>query len=415
MVKEKRSILMMPAACGLGHAMRCVCLGRALQEKGHNIAFAASKKILDVIRSYKFKHLYETKDESWRATSLTEIGEIVTERSHVQQALNDELQIIERVKPSLIINDFRLTPRFSAHLKNIPWAALASHAFYFTKLRGILNSILIRVNLSNWVEEFSQVSSRLARKVVWLFKETGLPPIEDWPEITLSPFCTLIASIPELEGTSHLPEHAHFVGPLSMNLCEQKKAIEESEIKKRLEKFEIDISLDDKIVYVCLSSPVGDTAFNNYNQQVLSYVQSAFKEAEYKVIIVDKDTDKSASKNNIFITPYLPNELIYRLKHLVAITNGTQMKNMEMAFNIIPMLNLPVSSENLLNALMLSDRGACRVIFGKQLSGTIIKREIRELFSDLSYRVALKNIRHSLKEYVNPGMAIAHLKQYNLI
>ena len=415
MIKEKKSVLMMPAACGLGHAMRCVCLGKALQEKGYNIAFAGSEKILDLIRQYNFKQLYETKDDSWKATSIAEIGEIITERSHVQQSLNDELQIIERVKPKLIINDFRLTPRFSAHVKNIPWVALASHAFYFTKLRSILNSILIRVNLSDWVQEISQISSRLARKVGWLFEKTNLPPIEDWPEITLSPFCTLITSIPELEGISHLPEYAHFVGPLSINLYEQKKAIEESEIKKRLEKYGIDISLDDKVVYVCLSAPIGDKAACGFNQQVLSYVKTAFSGNKYKVIIVNKDTNKPTSANNIFVTPYVPNELIYRLKHLVAITNGTQIKNIEMAFNIIPMLNLPVSSENLLNALILKDKGAVRVIFGKQLSSSIIKKEVYELFNNESYKVALKRIRENLEKYINPEIAIKFLAQHNLI
>jgi len=415
MVKEKKSVLMMPAACGLGHAMRCVCLGKALQEKGYNIAFAGSEKILDLIRQYNFKQLYKAKDESWRATSITEIGEIITEHSHIQQALNDELQIIERVKPNLIINDFRITPRFSAHIKNIPWVALASHAFYFTKLRGILNSILIRINLSDWVQEISQISSRLARKVVWLFEKSGLSPIEDWPEITLSPFCTLITSIPELEGISHLPEYAHFVGPLSINLYEQKKTIEESEIKKGLEKFGIDISLDDKIVYVCLSAPIGDTAAYGFNQQVLSYVRTAFSGDNYKVIIVDKDTDKMISANNIFVTPYVPNEFIYKLKHVVAITNGTQMKNIEMAFNIIPMLNLPVSSENLLNALMLKVKGASRMIFGEQLSSSIIRREVYELFNNESYKVALKRIRKNLERYIDPEIAIKYLMQYNLI
>ena len=415
MVKEKKSVLMMPAACGLGHAMRCVCLGKALQEKGYNIAFAGSEKVLDFIRQYKFKHLYKTKDESWRATSIAEIGEIVTERSHVQQALNDELRIIERIKPNLIINDFRLTPRFSAHIKNIPWVALASHAFYFTKMRNIINSILIRVNLSSWVQEFSQISSRLARKVSWLFEETGLAQIEDWPEMTLSPFCTLITSIPALEGTSHLPENAHFVGPLSLNLHEQEKTMKESEIKKRLKKFGIDISSDNKVVYVCLSAPIGDKAAYGFNQQVLSYVRTAFSRDKYKVIIVDKNINEPNSANNIFVTPYVPNELIYRLKHLVAITNGTQIKNMEMAFNIIPMLNLPVSSENLLNALTLKDKGAVRVIFGKQLSSSIIKKEVYELFNNESYKVELKRIRKNLERYIDPEIAIKYLIQHSLI
>ena len=415
MVKQKRTVLMMPAACGLGHAMRCVCLGKALHEKGYNIAFAASSKILDMIRQYDFKQLHKVKDDSWKAASITEIGEIITRRPHLQQALDDELQIIERVKPGLIINDFRLTPRFSAHIKGIPWAALASHAFYFTEQRHILNSMLIRANLRGWAQEFGQISSRLAEKVGWLFKKTGLAPIKDWPEITLSPFCTLITSIPELEGVEDLPERTYFVGPLSMHLHEHRKNLSESEIKNELNEYGIDISLTNKIIYVCLSAPVGDRTVFGFNKQVLLYVQAAFSDDKYKVIIADKTTKKSVSNNNIFHTPYVPNRLIYSLKNLVAITNGTQIKNMEMAFNMVPMLNLPVSSENLLNAFMLKDKGATRAIFGEQLSGDIIREEVEKLFKSQSYKVALKGLRKSLMKYIDPGVALKCLAQHKLV
>ncbi|MFC1631442.1 hypothetical protein ACFL2I_02705, partial [Candidatus Omnitrophota bacterium] len=84
MAKAKQSVLMMPAACGLAHVMRCICLGKALQEKGCKVVFAGNKNILDLARDYNFKQLYETKDESWKARSIIEIGEIVSKRPHVQ-------------------------------------------------------------------------------------------------------------------------------------------------------------------------------------------------------------------------------------------------------------------------------------------------------------------------------------------
>jgi len=42
MIEKKKSVLMMPAACGLGHAMRCICLGKALQEPIREIIAIAS-------------------------------------------------------------------------------------------------------------------------------------------------------------------------------------------------------------------------------------------------------------------------------------------------------------------------------------------------------------------------------------
>jgi len=120
-------ILFAPASNILAHVGRCVVLARELKARGHSIIFAGTPKFLRdpaVVRPGEFQiHLIDDYDAEEGLEILRKLWKTPRKES-LREHVQSELEMLDEVRPDVVINDFRLTMYLSARLRGIPVISL---------------------------------------------------------------------------------------------------------------------------------------------------------------------------------------------------------------------------------------------------------------------------------------------------
>lgn len=122
----KKRILLTPASNVLAHAGRCLLLARELKQRGHEVILAGSPRYLqdpqvadDAYTCYPLPDF-----EASEGVTLLRMPHRRPPRRLLEQHIQAELELIDRVLPDAVIIDFRLTMYLSAVLRGIPRISL---------------------------------------------------------------------------------------------------------------------------------------------------------------------------------------------------------------------------------------------------------------------------------------------------
>jgi MGT family glycosyltransferase len=126
MATERRTILLAPASEILFHVGRCVVLGRELARRGHRVCLAGSPRYLrdPALRAAEFE-LFPLPD--FAADDGMELLRSVLarpDRALLERMLDAEVALFERLRPDLVVADFRPTIGISARECGVPVASL---------------------------------------------------------------------------------------------------------------------------------------------------------------------------------------------------------------------------------------------------------------------------------------------------
>lgn len=114
------------SACGigLGHAGRCIPIAKELKKQGHEILFSTYGKAVDFVRKNGFP-VIKVKDLTWKekkekvSVSLTVLFLYEIFARFVFQ-INQEMKIIKKFKPNVILSDSRFSTLIAAKILKIP-------------------------------------------------------------------------------------------------------------------------------------------------------------------------------------------------------------------------------------------------------------------------------------------------------
>lgn len=123
------TVLFAPASEVLAHAGRCLVLARALAARGRDVALAGSPRLLGdpAIAGREGLPLYPLEDFTAQAgmrflrTALAR-----PEAAKLRRCVEQELELLERLRPAAVVCDFRLTMFLSAQLRGIPVVSLVN-------------------------------------------------------------------------------------------------------------------------------------------------------------------------------------------------------------------------------------------------------------------------------------------------
>ncbi len=123
---RKPRILFIAEAVTLAHVARPAVLATALDQSLYEVFFAVDPRYNDL-----FPELSDFRHDLWSINSEQFLdalakGKRLYSSEVLERYVRDDLQLIERIKPDLIIGDFRLSLSVSARLKNIPYAAISN-------------------------------------------------------------------------------------------------------------------------------------------------------------------------------------------------------------------------------------------------------------------------------------------------
>jgi UDP:flavonoid glycosyltransferase YjiC (YdhE family) len=222
MLSTRKHLLVIGDSMSLAHTARAMIVARRLESQGHRITFATGPAYLSLARREGFDphEIYAVAPE--RAIEAIRKGSHIFDKQTLARYVESDLALIERVKPDLIVADFRLTLNISAELAKVPyWNILNGYMtrFYAAPQKPPQTFPAVRM-LGHHVSSFffPVIKGLTLRYYAWNFnryrKRVGLKPAGNIFQVMESPYRNFIADLPEFIPCANLPPHFQYIGPL---------------------------------------------------------------------------------------------------------------------------------------------------------------------------------------------------------
>lgn len=381
-------ILFLAESISLAHIGRPLELAFKAFQDGHQIFFACESEKL------KIAHPEELPFATFPLRSIN--SQVFFHRIHnegkfpytfeeLQEYLNEDLRLINEIKPDLIVSDFRLTATIAgeltnrkvAQIANAHWSPFSLCPFLPPPTAAIakLGSFLFKLIRPLAFKVFPAPFNRLR-------KSLHLKPIKDFRTIyTAAGDYTLYADLPQKNMS--IPAHHKWLGPIiwQPKVANNKKYITPS----------------CKNIYITMGG--------SGNLESLFPIFEALKDLKTYYVIsgIPKELKKvlltrfSYLKNNSLITELLdPNTILPNSQ--ITICHGGSGTVYQSLSHGVPVLCLPSHSDQQLVALYAKENGVGEYIYKKRLDSNEIKNLTLQILNASKYQQNAKQIAQEIKD-----------------
>ena len=312
---QMKQILFFAEAVTLAHIARCITLANEIHESGNYIiTIAADNRYDDIVGPIPFQRvpLYSMSSEYF-AKKLAQ-GLPIYNVQTLTDYVNEDLRIIDEIKPDFIIGDFRLSLAISARIKKVPYATI-TNAYWspyadikypvpeipITKIFGVA----VAQKLFDMVRPLAFKLHTLAfNEVCKKFRQTAVG--YDLREVYTHADYTLYADIETLIPMKLLPQNHFFIGPVLWSA------------KVELPLWWQTLPSDKPVIFVTLGSS-GDSSLLPMLLETLSQMPVTVLCVTAKKTILEK------TYSNVFIAEFLPAEQAVKKADIVICNGGSPM------------------------------------------------------------------------------------------
>lgn len=217
----RKKILFIGEGASLSHVVRPMYLARVLDQSQYEISFASAPWYKEIVEKAGFTYhplLSMTREEFVKRLAN---GEPLYNTRRLNEYITAEMQLIDQVRPDLIISDFRISLSVSAVKKNIPFGTI-NNAYWspysltpkvlpdlpMTQIVGFKASQLLfkmfyGISELMHVKDFNQVRRRY-----------GLPAVKTLEEMYTPGTWVFYVDTPGLIPTRPLPDNHMYLGPV---------------------------------------------------------------------------------------------------------------------------------------------------------------------------------------------------------
>lgn len=369
--KHRRIRVLFVAECvTLAHFARPVALAGLLPSDRYEVHLAADERYLQFAgepRPFVYYHLPSV-DPSMFARAL-EKGNPVYDAMTLRRYVEDDLVLIDRVKPDVVIGDFRLSLAVSAPLSEVPYVSLIN-AYWspYAQTRFPVPQLLLTRLLG---VPFAQKLFDVVRPAVFIrhaapLNKTrshfGLAPLKgdlrhaySWADYTLYP------DIAEAFEMAAMPSNHRFLGPVLWSPT------------VKLPDWWSQVPDDRPVVYLTLGSSGSSDLF----ERILTAL------GEETVYVIGSKAGarlSSAPPRNAFLADYLPGDAATRRADLV-ICNGGSLTTYQAVAVGVPVLGIPSNLDQHLNMLAMQRLGVCGVLRAEKAVSQAILESVRGMLA----------------------------------
>lgn len=224
-MNAQKRILFVAEAATLAHVVRLIVLAKALNPKNYDIHFACAPGYEHYFQGAGFTlwSVYSVSQQHF----LQAIAKGVTPytKDILKKYIEDDLNILDQVKPDLLVGDNRFSLAVSAPLRNVPYTALISaHWSPYSPLTRYPMPVpehpivdLLGLSFARFMARLIQPLSfyLFARPLNRLRREYGLPALGNLVHVLTQPGdYTLYADTPGFSPTAGLPTNHRYIGPI---------------------------------------------------------------------------------------------------------------------------------------------------------------------------------------------------------
>jgi len=318
-----KHILFFAEAVTLAHIARCITLANEIHASGqYMITIAADNRYDDIIGVVPFQRISLNSISSQYFAKKLADGLPIYNVKTLTDYVNEDLSIIDKVKPDFIFGDFRLSLAISARIKKTPYATI-TNAYWspyadikypvpeipLTKILGVS----IAQKIFDWVRPVVFKLHTLAfNKVCKKFRQPLLG--SDLREVYTHADYTLYADAEALIPMLPLPENHIFIGPLLWSA------------KVSLPVWWSKLPSDKPIIFITLGSS-GDSSLLPMLLETLNTMAVTVLCVTAKKIKIEK------SYSNVFSAEFLPAELVVKKADIIICNGGSPMVYQSIAEN----------------------------------------------------------------------------------
>lgn len=304
-MSKRKKILFLPHSDGLAHITRCLAIADLLPKSKYHIRFAVSMDKRNFVRKAGYGTYTLAPSTSFDVAEEYKFAKKNEYLDLLSNYVQEDLSIIDKYKPDVVISDKRTTACISTRIKKVPWITIANSIYLkeFWKGNGLDLSEKKLLNqfyyFIGWV--FVNFISRQAMKVPFhkITDQYAKASVYAQYDADLK----LVADVPEYNSLSPLPSDAYFVGPLWWKGFEKK----EPAWFKKLDKTK-------PIIYLSLGGTI-------YNQDMFNNTVEAIDGTDYQLIV---SLGPNFNKNkigklpkNIWVEKYLPGQKACAISDIV--------------------------------------------------------------------------------------------------
>ena len=382
--QDKPVILLIAEAVTLAHFARIAALARTLATSSYHIVVASDPRYADLDKPFDYDfHSIRSIPSAEFARSLAR-GKAVYDARTLTQYVEDDLRLIDAVKPNLIVGDFRLSLAVSAPLRKVPYAAVVN-AYWspyaditypvpdlpFTRFTGLklgqkLFDLVRPLAFAQHARPLNQVRSYY-----------GLPPLgNDLRNVYTWGDYTLYADLPEVVPTQRLPDNHRYIGPILWST------------HTPLPEWWDSLPDDKPIVFVTLGS--------SGQANLLPLVIRAL--SGFPITVIAATAGKLELENlpsNVLVTDYLPADTASKRSAFV-ISNGGSLTTYQAMAGGVPVIGISSNMDQLLNMGTIEQLGAGITLRAGRTNAAGIHSAANTILQNPSYAQAASRIGQAL-------------------
>lgn len=388
-------VLFFAEAATLAHVGRPLVLARELAAAGWQISFARAQAYAWMTANNEFDVLNLRCQPPHEFARRLEAGRPLYDLETLQEYVTEDLALIERVKPDLVIGDFRLSLSVSARLAGVPYATICD-AYWSpeTPLDPALPVLpftrFVPIGVAERVfRAIAPVAFRLhARPMEALRRTHGLPGFgHDLRLCYTDADLRLFANPPELFPGVTPHAGAQFIGPIAWS--------PECDLPE-------DFPREGGHIYVSMGSS-GST-------RILSALYSALAEFDDPVVVTTAGRPTPPPPppgSRIRSYDFLPGPQAMSRAKLVICNGGSPATNQALVAGV-PILGIPTNMDQFLNMRAIEARNYGFMVRSDRSSTRIFHQAISDVQAHRAERVRCAPVDAS--QPPNPATMLAHLQ-----
>ncbi|MCD6459184.1 hypothetical protein J7L67_00760 [bacterium] len=217
-----KPILFITDANFLSHLLRCIEIAKTLRNRGEKVIFAATGIYENLLKYNQFDY-YPVYTNDYNHTMKATRASMFRyyNPARLRNCVQSEIDILQKIKPKVVVGDFRWTLRISAEYCKTPYAAIINTIWtpYYSLFRSISEKMVLRKLFGRKFMEFIQprgqkfMMYRRGRPFNRLRKKLGVTPLTNLHTEMYGEY-NLLPDIPEICPAKNLPDNFKYIGPL---------------------------------------------------------------------------------------------------------------------------------------------------------------------------------------------------------
>ena len=387
---SRRRILFVAEAVTLAHVVRPIALAGRLDPERWDVHLAADPRYAKAVGSLSFPTETIWSIPPSRFAHALAHGTPIFDAPSIQRYVEEELALFERVRPDVVVGDFRISLAISAKRAGIPYINI-TNAYWspYALIRHVVPEITVARVLGT---RAGQIAFDLFRRAGYaahvvpvnkVRRRFGLPPLAaDFRWAIMDADETLYADIPEIVPTEPLPATHRFIGPIPW--------VPPVSLPAWWPELEA-VAGKHPVIYVNLGSSGSEGAF----EKALAAL------ADLDVTIVAATAGRplaSEKRGNAFVTDYLPGDRAAEFADVVVCNGGSPSSYQALAAGK-PVVGMAANTDQFLNMAAVEEAAAGVLVRARHGSATDVRDAVLEAMRGSRLRDGARRIKAALDAY----------------